>query len=178
MVFTVNAQIEEDFNRDITSVFNTIFPYSNKQIFFLDNYYLDYRGWGILLTDFNMLNSLYGNCICENEKKVIKLEDIITMSELNGMYRNFLINQFNSKISLIKLNKNIHFKKNKHRLNNFYKVSKPIIINDKAIVYVLNNVEEKIVFLKKVDNKWLITCTKWAFISIIDRNVNIINEKN
>jgi len=64
------------------------------------------------------------------------------------------------------LNKNIKLIKSENKKNVLW-ITKPLIFNDKAIIYLKRKNEESIVVLKKNNKKkWIMICQKYLYLSL------------
>jgi len=160
-----DGKIEE---KEIAEILNASFLDNQDITFKLYEDYLGFKGWVTFLADFDFFDAMYGNCICKMKKKTLKLEEIFTKEEINK------VRDINSshiglnKIQETYLNKNFHLFNDSLRRQDVNKITKPIIINEKAIFYRITENEEQIFILKKIQGVWTKVCIKWTYLVLVD----------
>lgn len=147
-------------DEDISNVLNNIFK--NGEL--ISQNYLDFKGLKIFIDQPLIFDKLYGQpCIWNNSK--VGFDDLIDEKEYN--FLSMKISMFNGEqINNNLLNKNIKLIKSENKKNVLW-ITKPLIFNDKAIIYLKRKNEESIVVLKKNNKKkWIMICQKYLYLSL------------
>lgn len=146
--------------KDISNILNDLFK--NEE--FVYQNYLDFKGLKIFIDQPLILDQLYGQpCILDNS--VVHFEELIDKEE--SFFLSDQISMFErQRIDANLLNKNIKLVDNEDHKNIIW-ITKPLVFNNKAIVYLKRNNEESIVVLKKnTEKKWIMICQKYLYLSI------------
>lgn len=162
---TKDGNLEEN---EIAEIINASFSDNPNRRFNLDQNYLDFKGWTTFLDDFDFFDALYGHCICQTKKKLIKLEEIFTKEEIIKVRDINSSTIGKSGIQKKKLSKNIHLINDALRRKDVNKITRPIIVNEKAIFYRISDNEEQIFILKKIQDEWTKVCIKWTYLVLVD----------
>lgn len=147
-------------NENIASILNDLFKY--EELIYQN--YLDFKGLKIFIDQPLIFDQLYGQpCILKNT--TVTFTDLINDEEYN--FLSIQISKFNDeKINNTLLNDNIKLTKNESN-QDILRITKPLIFNDKAIIYLKRKNEESIIILNKNQKKkWIVICQKYLYLSI------------
>jgi hypothetical protein len=165
---SLNSQEKQIYtlNNNEYNVINDIFSDVKDSIYIYDQTDSS-KTWSYLI-QYNHLDILYGQK-CNNGLETLEWHDIFSENDLKKIRSQIIKmhsfkldkSKLSEKISLI--NKCINFSGKK----NIISITKPIIVNDYAIIKSSSHSNESIIIASKSSNKWIPICRKWIY-SVID----------
>ncbi|PZD79085.1 hypothetical protein [Mesonia sp. K7] len=128
--------------------------------------FVDFKGIKIFIDQPNIFENLYGQpCIEKNEK--VSFERFFTKKEIDGIVDK--ISNFKTGENIIQTQlKNVQLSSDIEHKNLVF-ITKPILVNNKAILYLKRRNEESILIFKKdINESWQVICQKFLYLSIED----------
>lgn len=147
-------------DKNIAHILNDLFK---KEELIYQNY-LNFKGLKIFIDQPLFFEQLYGQpCILKNS--IIVFESLINNEEYNDL--SMQISMFKGeRINSHLLNSNIKLTDNQNNQNTVW-VTKPLIFNGKAILYLKRKNQESILIINKNEvNEWVVICQKYLYLSI------------
>ena len=171
LIFTclINAQNDE-INKERYKVINAIYAKVNVEKYGqveLDKNFFPFLGLGVLISDGELIDNLFGNCADYENEIIYTYKEILSDNEISemrdqidwfGNYRIIDSTMVSDKIKIVEDKNNLK-----------RAITLPLVFNDKAIVYLTNkNNEETLFVLIKKDNEWIVRCRKNLYLRIDD----------
>lgn len=133
----------------------------------LDEDFFPFLGLGVLISDGDLIDSLFGNCIDFENNKKYSYKDVLFQNEISKMrdqislfdfYKTINHERISNKIKIVRDNKNIK-----------PAITFPLIYNNKAVIYMTNKKNEETLYvLIKERNGWIVRCRKSLYLRIDD----------
>jgi hypothetical protein len=154
----------ESIQKERYEVINALFKNGKPT---LDKHFLQYLGIGVLITNPEILDNLFGHCLDLEKKETYSFSEIVTPEETSEMRSQISSFNYYRTIDTTMVTDNFTIKDDLE--NMIPAITLPLIYNDKAIVYMTNkrNEEQLFVLIKK-NNEWIVRCRKSLYLRIDD----------
>lgn len=133
----------------------------------LDRNFFPFLGLGLIISDYELVESLLGHCADFEEEVEYSYSEILNREELTEIQKQIGMFGYFSRIDPKLISKKIKVTEDTN--NSKTAITQPLIYNNKAIVYRTNkNNEEKLFVLVKENGNWKVRCVKHIYLRFDD----------
>ncbi len=164
--YTQNDSIQKERHE----VINAIYEGGNTEKYGkakLDRNFFPFFGLGLIISDLETVDNLFGHCIDRDTQELFSYSDILSQEEITELRNQISWFGIYKKLNPKLLSKKIKVSNDKN--NTHHAVTLPLVYKNKAIVYRTNKENQETLFvLVKENNEWEVRCAKVIYVRFDD----------